>query len=56
MFKSLFGGVDADVTLSSVYGLDRPDRKAERERERKVDKAKKQLGDRYLLAKTVGRK
>ena len=44
-----------DGMIESLYGMVVSNEKAMKLREKKVDALKKQMGDKYLLAKSVGK-
>ena len=46
---------EKDGMIESLYGMIAPNKKAMSLRQKKVDALKKQMGDKYLLAKSVER-
>jgi hypothetical protein len=42
--------------ITCLYGMAKPDPKAQKDHMKKVSKVIERLGDKYLLAKPVGRK
>lgn len=56
LFKWLWNTGDMEaIEVKSFYGLSSPNAEAAQRRERAATKAKKQLGDKYLLAKPVSK-